>query len=174
LISLGGKHFLILNLPDLGFVPESRVKGAEFARNVSLLSIEHNKKLAVLLTAEKKMHPDIEFFAVNVADYFADIVAHPEKFALKNVMDACYGGGYSLAAVRINQKEIEAANKTNLSILHNASLRTAYLTSKLAEEGVEPCVNPNEYLFWDQIHPTAVIHQLLASLVINALNNPSE
>jgi phospholipase/lecithinase/hemolysin len=33
-----------------------------------------------------------------------------------------------------------------------------------------PCANPNEHMFWDAIHPTAVIHMLLAQVVIDALN----
>ena len=31
------------------------------------------------------------------------------------------------------------------------------------------CSEPNEYLFWDGIHPTKAVHRLLASVVLNAL-----
>jgi outer membrane lipase/esterase len=31
------------------------------------------------------------------------------------------------------------------------------------------CANPNEYLFWDNVHPTAAAHQILGNFALAAL-----
>ncbi|HEY9607089.1 MAG TPA: SGNH/GDSL hydrolase family protein [Allocoleopsis sp.] len=33
------------------------------------------------------------------------------------------------------------------------------------------CASPNQYLFWDQIHPTTATHQVIANLAFNSLNS---
>jgi len=33
------------------------------------------------------------------------------------------------------------------------------------------CNNPNEYLYWDNIHPTAKVHEIIGNAVIDALSD---
>jgi phospholipase/lecithinase/hemolysin len=39
--------------------------------------------------------------------------------------------------------------------------------------GSTPCANPNQYLFWDEFHPTETGHLLLADAALDALPEPS-
>ena len=39
--------------------------------------------------------------------------------------------------------------------------------------GLTPCSNPNQYLFWDNIHPTTAADQILAGQFANAVPEPS-
>jgi phospholipase/lecithinase/hemolysin len=52
-----------------------------------------------------------------------------------------------------------------LNIMTNPSLQTVYLNSKLADNGEQGCENPDEYLFWDNVHPTRIVHQIIAEVV---------
>lgn len=41
--------------------------------------------------------------------------------------------------------------------------------------GIAVCNSPNQYLFWDEIHPTTATHQFIADLAYNSLNSdPSQ
>lgn len=41
--------------------------------------------------------------------------------------------------------------------------------------GITVCNSPNQYLFWDEIHPTTATHQFIADLAFNSLNSdPSQ
>jgi phospholipase/lecithinase/hemolysin len=39
--------------------------------------------------------------------------------------------------------------------------------------GVTPCSNPNQYLFWDSLHPTTAADAILAAQFANAVPEPS-
>jgi phospholipase/lecithinase/hemolysin len=39
--------------------------------------------------------------------------------------------------------------------------------------GLTPCANPNQYLFWDDLHPTTAADQILAAQFANAVPEPS-
>jgi phospholipase/lecithinase/hemolysin len=39
--------------------------------------------------------------------------------------------------------------------------------------GLTPCSNPNQYLFWDDLHPTTAADQILAAQFANAVPEPS-
>lgn len=169
LIYYGARKFLLLNLPDLSFVPQVIEKGSEFAANISQLSNLHNKKLDEMLINVKKQYADVKFLFLDINSYFSDMLHYPERYHLKNVTEACYGGEISYRL--LNQKELSAAKKLKINILENTSLRIAYINGKLAAQGEQPCNNPDEYLFWDQIHPTQIIHAFLANYTSQLLDN---
>lgn len=170
LIYYGAKNFLIFNVPDLGVVPEVADKGPEFATAISKMSQLHNDKMASMVASEKQRHPDLKFMLFDITQDFSDIINNPEKYRLKNTKEACYKGDYDLMLKLINSREIQAAKDVKIDILNNASLKEAYFTANLASLGQLSCDNPDEYFFWDHIHPTRIVHQVLSTLVLSALN----
>jgi phospholipase/lecithinase/hemolysin len=166
----GARHFLIMNMPDLAVVPESRAEGPDFMDRVHQMSILHNTKLAAMINQEMLDHPDVTFIQGDTMPYFNDIIANPTKYGLKNATDACYGGNYWLLKKLAANAEIAATQKMlHIDLLHNPSLKEAYLIGKFADDGGEPCDNPDDYLFWDHIHPTRVVHRLMAIVVYDLL-----
>ncbi len=165
----GAKHFLVLNLPDLSLVPEVTEMGPDYAAKIKHLIQLHNQKLADMIVLEKEMHPDITILDLNIFEYFNDVISNPDKYHLKNVTTQCYFGGYWLRSLS-NIREIQAAKELNIDIMNSPSLRTAYITAQQASMGKAPCENPDDYLFWDHIHPTRILHQLLATMVLGVLD----
>ncbi len=171
LVYYGAKNLLIMGVPDLGVVPEITEQGTSVSEAASKLSNMHNTKLETMVKQEQLDHPEANIVYGNVNSYFQNIIAHPEDYHLKNVKEACFGGTYSYALRKgmINAQEADAAKKAHLDVLRNTDLRAAYVTSRLAAMGEESCANPDEYLFWDHVHPTRIVHKIISTLILSGL-----
>jgi phospholipase/lecithinase/hemolysin len=168
LIYVGAKNIMVMNLPDLSLVPEVSSKGPNKMHEVRILVNMHNDKLQAMVIKQQAKNPEVKLVYADITPFFNDTYYHPEKYNIKNVTTPCYSGDYSMRGLIVD-KEIAAAKKQNIDILNNPSLRAAYLTGRLAELGVEACDTPDEYMFWDQIHPTRVVHKIMASHALNIL-----
>lgn len=166
LIYHGAHQLMVLSLPDISKTPEVVDKGPRVVAQVKALIDEHNKKLLVMIKEEQKKYPDRFILHVDTREPYDQLIANPAAFNLKNVDKACYGGYFYLDRKLADTNELLAAKEMNLDIMNNASLRVAYMTGKLAARGNEVCPNPDEYLFWDHIHPTRVIHHVIATLAV--------
>jgi phospholipase/lecithinase/hemolysin len=149
-------------------VPEVTAQGPDKMQAVTKLVTMHNAKLKKMIAEMQEKNPKAKLIYADITGYFNDVYHNPDKYNIKNVNTPCYTGDYSLRSL-INNREISAAKEQNIDIMNNPSLRTAYLTAKLAESGAEACDAPDEYMFWDQIHPTRVVHNLMAFDAMNIL-----
>ncbi|VVC77022.1 Phosphatidylcholine-sterol acyltransferase [Aquicella siphonis] len=172
LVYYGAKNLLVLNVPDLGAVPEVTARGPDFIAGVRRLVTLHNQKFADMIRKMQLVYPEVKIVSGDTTQYFDDLIVNPDKFHLKNVTQACYDGGYWLKARGLDTREfkaVQAARQADIDILNTPSLRTAYLTSEMSLAGEKSCANPDEYLFWDHIHPTRVVHQLISSILVREL-----
>lgn len=155
LIRMGATKILIANVPNLDVIPASLEMGPDTINMERKLSQMHNEKLTKMLKQVREENPSIKIMLGDVNVIFADVLINPEKYHLKNVTEACYVGGYYL------NKNIHYPMQKQFDFMHNTALRTAYLTGFDADDS-KVCENQDDYLFWDHVHPSRVIHRLIS------------
>jgi phospholipase/lecithinase/hemolysin len=136
LIDNGARHFLILNLPDLGHIPLAR--DLDLEAQLSTLSLRHNAVLQSNLEELKAANPSVQWSVLNVQKELDEMLENPTQYGFTNVFGTCY----------------EAAMDENVakSVLHIA----ANVKSKPVADAC------NGYLFFDPVHPSALAHRILA------------
>ncbi|KAJ7542846.1 hypothetical protein O6H91_09G014700 [Diphasiastrum complanatum] len=149
----GARAILIVNLPPVGCTPEvlTFVRGHPHEydsvgcfRPYNEVFRAHNKVLKELWHNLTRLHPDATFVH---ADYYAisyDILRHPLKYGMANVMQACcgLGGSYNF----------------------DFSLQCGMILDIIGALYSPPaCKNPAIYSNWDGIHPTEAFSQIVAA-----------
>lgn len=180
LIGRGANKFLILNLPDLSVIPASKQAGQDVMDMERKLTNLYNSKLALMLDQVRQNNPTVKIILNDINLQFGDLLTNPDKYHLKNVTDACYGGGYTLMKSRAmttaqnasftKNPSFIAASKHGLNLKENLSLNTAFKAELDADTSVA-CQNQDEYLYWDHVHPTRAGHAIIARKALELLKN---
>jgi phospholipase/lecithinase/hemolysin len=143
LVGDGAKNLLVLDVPDLGKVPDvtqglvngSNTPSAALDAEASQLSAEYD----TALTSQLASLASADALSVNVVDayYLIDnAVAVPAAYGLTNVTSPVWSGNY-----------------------------TSSSSGTLAATGAAQ----NQYLFWDHLHPTEAGHQAIAAATAQQL-----
>lgn len=169
LIKKGGKHFIVFNLPSLA--------GAPYARNHNLterfviISEMHRQKLTAAIQYIKTKEPSAEIVYMDVHSIFNDLLTNIDKYNRKynkhvtELFNACYNGsmvGYhqlETARYELLGKTIDSQTMQQI-ITQSPSLHVAF-----QNRSAPPCENVDSYLFWDELHPTAVVHDVFGQIV---------
>lgn len=198
LIYHGATHFLIINLPDLSLLPSGKASG--YGETLKAATIVHNLKLDGVVTSVQTEYKNINIHLYQVNQFFDKVLENPDVYNEKyhthitNVSESCWSGGYTLAgkkvtesfimekinehlraqpalAMRDNTKSFNA-NATELAhyISSSPALLEAFTISNYKQTGVKPCSNPDEYIFWDKVHPGAIPHQIIAQELITFID----
>ena len=140
LIAAGAEHFMILNAPDIGKIPESSLLAAltgdtSIVKRASRYSHTFNKKLFHRIDKlKKKYHLDVT--KINIEKIFSKVLAKGRKFNFTNTTDACFSS--------INQSFNSGCDFGN---------------------------NFDSYVFFDEIHPSAHMHSVIANFIFKRLDD---
>ncbi|MBF2028096.1 MAG: SGNH/GDSL hydrolase family protein [Oscillatoriales cyanobacterium C42_A2020_001] len=143
LAGVGAKNFLVANLPDLGQVPLVRDRGAAVSQGATALTNGHNALLAqTLATLGNQLAPiGVNLIPLDVNTVFSQAIANPAQFGLTNTSDPCLFPSPLLFS--------------------NTGGRPDPITV---------CPNPNQYLFWDSLHPSTTAHRLVGEAAFQTLS----
>lgn len=143
LAGVGAKNFLVANLPDLGQVPLVRDRGPVVSQGATALTTGHNALLAqTLATLGNQLAPiGVNLIPLDVNTVFNRAIANPAQFGLTNTTDACLFPSPIL--------------------FPNTGGRP---------EPITICPNPNQYLFWDSLHPSTTAHGFVGEAAFQTLS----
>lgn len=175
LIDNGGDKFLLINLPDLAQLPQ-----ASDSPNQALLtrlSMVHNQKLAQRIDALREKYPEVLFLYFDVNQFFEESKGRAGDYGIDNISDPCYLGSYTgwlrslipdddTLHASLVQKMPELTQAQWLMINNNPQLHeaavTGYISALLPKNEELQC---EKYLYWDHVHPTTRVHELIAKKV---------
>lgn len=95
----GARWFLVLNLPDIGNTPSVRELGEAAVIAATALTEAYNAALMEALQLFQVLNPHTTLIEVDVFTALEDVVAHPKKFRLRNVVDSCITPGVIIGAI---------------------------------------------------------------------------
>ncbi len=156
----GAKQILLFNLPDLGQNPSARSqKVVEAASHVSAY---HNQ---LLLNLARQLAPTGMVKLFEIDKQFAEMLREPQNFGLSDTEHACYGGGYvwkpfASRSAATDSRLAPFNPEERLAIAGNPLLAQAVATPMARRSAGE--LNCEGKMFWDQVHPTTVVHAALS------------
>ncbi len=140
----GAKDFLVLTVPDLGKTPAVTALGAAAETAASGLSLFFDQAL--------------------VNGYGAAGI--PSLSGLAGL-----DGGLRMSVLdTYSLLDTVAASPAAFGL---TNVTQPCLTGEVDYAGGTPCANPNSYLFWDQLHPTAAGQSIVAAAALQAVPEPA-
>ena len=165
LIKAGAKKVVLFGVPDVGLTPRyNKSADAEF---VTKACSWHNKRIQEKLAQMKEKYPDVKFTFIHAQQVFQKLFKQAADKGITNTQDACIDvplPGYAFTSMAPSHKAFG----------YNYVLEyTQYLKLPDGHGGftsnVHQCNEPASYAFWDEVHPTKIVHKALAAEVCNIM-----
>lgn len=184
LINNGAVMILMVNIPDLGKTPEAAQNNTQAL--LTELTNKHNEKLLAKYNELKERYPNVNIAYFDVYSLFNQLISDPGQFNITNISQPCYAGGFSLRAIANNpqllnnylnsqakQYHLVLDEQKKQAILTNPVLKEALMVGYQAQSLPQLDAASNSCtgdLFWDHVHPTTAIHQLIAQYAKSTLD----
>jgi phospholipase/lecithinase/hemolysin len=166
--AVGARHFVVLNLPDLGKTPivlqnnsyqpappppGDAARRLRLAARLGELSAHHNRQLERALAALERELPDARVVRVDAARLVDQILAGRAPDGSQQSFDY----GFSL-----REQETLLRTEKGAASFQNRCYQGGYLGSLDASK---TCAQSQSAMFWDVVHPTSYTHCWIAYFV---------
>jgi len=140
LIQAGAKNILLLNLPDISKAPLYTIKSGGPA--IAAEVVDLNAQLNTLASSLRAQYgSSLHIQVFDTYTLFNTVLNNPGQYQVSNTTESC------------------------LNI--NTDSATNFLTAQTPRP---ECTNPDNFVFWDILHPTTHTHKVLADAVNSFLN----
>lgn len=170
------KYIIVPNLPDFGAIPRVLNSGCNDALYYTQLTQAHNAALKQALNVIHADYPQVHLITMDIFQRFRHIIqsgkleSGDDRIApvSLNVDQACYTGNFYHAHSAPLQQSQQTVLKQRGYNPNNLALFLA-LQASANNDTMLVCAKPNGHLFWDALHPTAVVHAFIAQEVLSKL-----
>lgn len=162
LTKAGARHVIIMGLPDVGITPKF-VHTTDKPVLSAAIKL-HNERLIARIDALRQVEPDVHFLYIDINPFLQKALDNPQDYGLTNIRDACID-------VKLPMFDAFAASPyaRNYVLLYAQVLHYRDAGFKRGERNYHVCDTPDNYLFWDEIHPTTRAHRFLAYEICEAM-----
>ncbi|BCA96998.1 phospholipase [Legionella antarctica] len=160
----GAKRFVIMGVPHIGETPKF-VKTTD--RQVLNDAVDqHNQRLAIRMDEWQKQYPKADFLFIDTERYLAKALNNPEQYGFSNISEACIDVKFPMLGALAHTP---FARNYVLTYAHLLQYRDPQFL--VGESNYHLCDFPQDYLFWDEIHPTTRAHNYLAFEICTAMKD---
>ncbi|MFC3909784.1 lysophospholipase/glycerophospholipid:cholesterol acyltransferase PlaC [Legionella dresdenensis] len=155
LIQAGAQHVIVLGLPEIGYTPKFVYTTDKDVLNSAVAL--HNQRLEKRVGDWQRTMPAVDFLYIDMQQFVRNALQNPADYGFRNVSNACID--VKLTSFQPIANSPFAGNY----VLHYAQL-LRYRDPDFApdEKNYHVCDNQEDYLFWDEIHPSTRAHNYLA------------
>lgn len=162
LAAAGARRFVVLGAPRVGNTPKFNNTTDKDILNAAV--DVHNERLKARIDELKAIHPKGNFLFINTEPFLARALENPQDYGFTNATEAC---------IDIKFPMFDAFSKSPFAgnyVLQYAQV-LHYKDKRLAskERNYHICDEPENYIFWDEMHPSTRSHHYLAFDVCNEL-----
>lgn len=156
MISHGARKIVVIGLPNIGQSPKfvNTMDNEVLKKAIDW----HNAGVQERVADLKKANPQVSFEYVDLQPIFADILARPEYYGFQVTDKACID-------VKLDYFDRFAASPfANNYVLRYAQV-LQYRDKSFGpyDKNYHICDKPDEYVFWDEIHPSTKAHRIFAN-----------
>jgi phospholipase/lecithinase/hemolysin len=155
LMQAGARRFVVMGVPHIGDTPRLVNTGGRDVLNTAIDM--HNQRLRNRLQEWQQLYPESDFLFIDIGQYMDRVLQHPETYGFNNTSNACIDVKFPMYDTFQNSP---FAN--NYVLRYVQVLRYTDRNFAPGESNYRVCDTPDDYLFWDEIHPSTRAHNLLA------------
>jgi len=152
----GARRFVVLGIPHIGNTPKF-INTADM--EVLNRAVDgHNDRLKNEITYLNKKHKDLKISYIDIQNFFVKAIEEPQTYGFSNITEACV----DIKLPMFNIIAEETPFKNNFILQYAQAMQYQHKDFLPGERNYHQCEDPNNHLFWDEIHPSTRAHHFLA------------